>query len=281
MLISSKEIGRSGFVQNKYFEEMHQRGYNIHVYQSEFMDFCAGYENMVVSCRINRDTGIEPLQYLDLSPPMKAWLALDTFSRLSVLCRGFDYRYNALRQKALSRGYDLPPWVLNRFTLWAVRGVRALQEIEDDVSSAPAGEMFFAHLLFPHHPYVYGPTCKARDPQHWEMSDDDPPLPPNSDASRARRYGLYLQQILCIRAPAARDVRPLAANRRCTIACSSSFRATMAQGSGCTCRSRPTRIACCPQITLMRFRHCSPSRHRASRPHTTPAWWQFRICSRQ
>ena len=32
------------------------------------------------------------------------------------------------------------------------------------------------------------------------MSDDDPPLPPNSDASRVRRYGLYLQQILCIRA---------------------------------------------------------------------------------
>ena len=186
--------------QNKYFEEMHQKGYNIHVYQSEFMDFCAGYENMVVSCRTNRDTGIEPLEYLDLSPAMKAWLALDTFSRLSVLCRGFDYRYNALRQKALSRGYELPPWVLNRFTLWAVRGVRALQEIEDDVSSAPAGEMFFAHLLFPHHPYVYGPTCKARDPQDWEMSDDDPPLPPNSDASRVRRYGLYLQQILCIRA---------------------------------------------------------------------------------
>jgi hypothetical protein len=186
-------------LQNMYFEEMHQRGYNIHVYQSEFMDFCAGYEQMVVSCRINRDTGIEPLQYLDLSAPMKAWLALDTFSRLSVLCRGFDYRYNTLRQKALSRGYDLPPWVLNRFTLWAVRGVRALKEIEEDVSSAPAGEMFFAHLLFPHHPYVYGPTCKARDPQHWEMSDDAPPLPPNSDASRARRYGLYLQQILCIR----------------------------------------------------------------------------------
>jgi len=185
--------------QNRYFEEMHEKGYNIHVYQSEFMNFCSGYEDMVVSCHTNRDTGIEPLQYLDLSVPMKAWLALDTFSRLSALCRAFDYRYNALRQKALGRGYELPPWVLNRFTLWAVRGVRSLQEIEDDVSNAPPGEMFFAHLLFPHHPYVYGPTCKARDPQHWEMSDDHPPLPPNSDASRARRYDLYLQQIQCIR----------------------------------------------------------------------------------
>ena len=178
---------------------MYQKGYNIHVYQTEFMNFCAGYEDMVVSCRTNRDTGIEPLEYLDLSPAMKAWLALDTFSRLSVLCRGFKYRYNALRQKALGRGYELPPWVLNRFALWAVRGVRALQEIEDDASSAPAGEMFFAHLLFPHHPYVYDPTCKARDPQDWEMNNEEPPLPPNSDASRLRRYGLYLQQVLCIR----------------------------------------------------------------------------------
>ena len=184
------------------------------MYQSEFMDFCAGYENMVVSCHINRDTGIEPLEYLDLPPAMKAWLALDTFSRLSVLCRGFDYRYNALRQKALSRGYELPPWVLNKFTLWAVRGVRALQEIEDDVSGAPAGEMFFAHLLFPHHPYVYGPTCKARDPQDWEMSDNDPPLPPNS--RRIPRPPLWSLSPAdpVYQGPAATDVRPLAANGR-------------------------------------------------------------------
>ena len=200
-------------LQNKYFEEMYKQGYKIHVYQSEFMDFCAGYENMVISCRTNRDTGIEPLEYLDLSPPMKAWLALDTFSRLSVLCRAFDYRYNAVREKALGRGYDLPLWVLNRFTLWAVQGVRSLKEIEDDVSSASAGEMFFAHVLFPHHPYVYGRTCKARDPQDWEMSDDEPPLPPNSDSSRVRRYGLYLEQSLVRQGPVARDVRPLAANR--------------------------------------------------------------------
>jgi hypothetical protein len=186
--------------QNKYFERMYHEGYNIHVYQSEYMDLCTGYENMLVSCHTNRDTGIEPLAHSNLSAFMKTWLALNTFIRLAVLCRGFGYGYNALRQKAQSRGYDLPQWVLNKFALWAVQGVRTLQEIEDDVSTAAAGEMFFAHLLFPHQPYVFDPTCKARDPQDWEMSDDDPPLPPNSDASRFRRYGLYLQQILCINA---------------------------------------------------------------------------------
>ena len=73
---------------------------------------------------------------------MKAWLAIDTFSRLSVLCRGFSYRYNDLRQAALRYGYELPPWVLNQ--IYALGGTRRarLAGDEDDVSSAPAGEMF-------------------------------------------------------------------------------------------------------------------------------------------
>jgi hypothetical protein len=186
--------------QNKYFEDMKRRGYDIHVYQTDFMDFCTGFEALIVSCQTHQDTGIKSLEYSDLPPFMKAWLILDTWTRLSVFHRAFAQLYNLARQEALSRGYNPPRWVLDRFKLSAVRGVRALGEIKEDVASASAGDMFFAHLLFPHRPYVYEPTCKARDPQSWDVNHDDPPLPPNSDESRARRYGLYLQQILCIRA---------------------------------------------------------------------------------
>ena len=229
MLISSRKIQPERLRQNKYFEEMHRKGYNIHVYQSEFMDFCAGYENMVVSCHTNRDTGIEPLAYLDLSAPMKAWLALDT-SRLSVLCRGFDYRYNDLRQAALRHGYELPQWVLNRFTLWAVRGVRALQEIEDDVSAASAGEMFSPICCSP-------TTLTCTDPLARLVIRETG----NSTTTlRCRRTVTHpvcgamvsISSRSYVSGPGCKICSTAGGKQACMTVCSSSFRATMAQGSG-------------------------------------------------
>ena len=147
-----------------------------------------------------------------------------------------------------------------QFTLWAVRGVRALQEIEDDASGARPARCF-RPLLFPHHPYVCGPTCKARDPQDWEMSDDDPLLPPNTEASRARRYGRYLQQIQCIRVRLQQMFdrwRQTGLYERMLI---------IIQGDHGSRIWLHTPIAAnkdrlLPQITLTHFRHCSSSRRR-------------------
>lgn len=186
--------------QNKYFSAMNKNGYIINVYQTDFMDFCTGYETLVASCHTYMSTGIEHLQYMQMSPVTKAWLALDTFSRLTVIERALGYLYNRLRQQVQSHGFDLPPWVLSRFHLAAARAGHILDIIANDVARARAGEMFFAHVLIPHHPYTYGRSCNVRDPVNWGFANDRAPLPPNSAESRTGRYTLYLEQALCVRA---------------------------------------------------------------------------------
>lgn len=178
---------------------MHENGYDINVYQTDFMDFCAGYENIVASCRTYVSTGIEHLKYMEMSPVTGAWLALDTFGRLAVIERELGYLYNQLRERAQSRGFDLPPWVLGRFHLTTARAGHVLDIIANDVARARMGEMFFAHVLIPHHPYTYGRSCNVRDPVDWNFGRDRAPLPPNSAESRIRRYTLYLEQVLCVR----------------------------------------------------------------------------------
>jgi hypothetical protein len=37
--------------ENQYFKDMHERGYRIHVYQPDFIDYCDGYEDQIVTCQ--------------------------------------------------------------------------------------------------------------------------------------------------------------------------------------------------------------------------------------
>ena len=108
--------------ENMYLSDMYQQGYRIHVYQSDYIDFCSGYEALVVSCLTLPSRSIEPLPTLPLSSLMKAELALRTFVSLSVLEHELAHYYMQLRRKALSLGYDLPSWWLNQAKLGTAGG---------------------------------------------------------------------------------------------------------------------------------------------------------------
>ena len=165
---------------------------------------------MVVSCRTNNPDGIDPLGIWICHVPHESMARLG-YSRLSVLCRGLTIA-TTLEAKARSRGYELPQWVLNRFTFWAVRGVRALQEIEDDVSAASAGEMFSPICCSP-------TTLTCTDPLARLVIRETG----NSTTTtlRCRRTVTHpvcgamvsISSSPMYQGPAARYVRPLAANR--------------------------------------------------------------------
>ena len=144
------------------------------------------------------NTGIKPIEDLQSSAFDKSEMIMMTFTKLSVIQWALFYSYNMLRQEALSRGYDLPSWVLSNSSLAPARAMRDLDSIAAAVARAPEGEMFFAHLLIPHGPFMYESSCKVRDPGGWDGDHDSAPLPPNTTESRARRYSLYLEQLLCL-----------------------------------------------------------------------------------
>jgi hypothetical protein len=192
-------IGRGPLrlAENRYFEDMRTKGYDVHVYQTDFMDFCTGYEAYVTSCRTFINTGIKPLETLSMPTVIKSEIALKTFVKLSVIQRASHYFYDLARMVGLSRGYRPPEWFLDTPSLAAARGLHALDIVSAEAAKARAGELFFVHILLPHQPYMYEVACDVRDVDDWDENIEDPPLPPNTGESRTRRYRLYLEQVSC------------------------------------------------------------------------------------
>jgi hypothetical protein len=104
-----------------------------------------------------------------------------------------------LRQQALDQGYHLPPWVIGRHVFGPERALHALRSIADEVGQAQSGEMFFAHVMLPHRPYILDRNCNLRDdPEAWDFQVLDDELAANRVEARKRQYALYFDQILCV-----------------------------------------------------------------------------------
>ena len=255
---------------------MYQQGYRIHVYQSDYIDFCSGYEALVVSCLTLPSRSIEPLPTLPLSSLMKAELALRTFVSLSVLEHELAHYYMQFRRKALSLGYDLPSWWLNQAKLGTAGAMQILDTVAQDVRKVRAGELFFAHIMLAHHPYVYDRTCRLRNPHDWVGRSEGFGIV-NSPEFRIRRYALYLSN---------RAFRPSCS--RCSIAggrqCIRWYENRYSRRSWFRIYMNAPIVAIrtvlSPLTTSTHPLPCLPLRLRVLTQLTTPARLQFKTCWR-
>jgi hypothetical protein len=185
--------------ENRYFEVMYEQGYRIHVYQTDAIDFCARFEMQIVSCGTLINSGIKPLERMKMSPFRKAQVILQIFFRTSAIQNTFRRSYDVLKQQALDHGYHLPPWVIGRHILGPERALHALRRIADEVAEAQSGEMFFAHVMLPHRPFILDRNCNFRDdPEAWDLQVLDDELAANRVEARKRQYALYFDQVLCV-----------------------------------------------------------------------------------
>jgi hypothetical protein len=182
---------------NQYFRDMYERGYMIHVYQPGYIDFCEGYEHQIVACHNFLSSGIKPLETLQLSTTTNSELILRNFGELSVIWRTGARYYKIIMLKAVSHGYFSPQWLPGSPHLWSAHGLQILDTIARDVANAAPGDLYFAHLLTPHGPYVYDRSCNLRDPHDWVDEVDDW-VDRVDPVSRLHRYMLYLEQVECI-----------------------------------------------------------------------------------
>jgi hypothetical protein len=118
--------GRRQLSANQYFQDMRKRGYAIHVYQPDYLDFCAGHEGEISSCRTFPSAGIAALDILQLPALSKAELVIRNFFELSGVWR-------TLRHKTLINSDHLlePP----RSPLPACPGACARENGSESVSS--------------------------------------------------------------------------------------------------------------------------------------------------
>jgi hypothetical protein len=166
------------------------------VYQPNFIDFCAASRKYIAKCVTSGD--IKTIESLDIPVPEKVTLIYRRYADLSLLKDAAGARYTHIRELLRPAGWTLPEWWLKEGRLGPLAQMPLFDVITADVTRASPGSMFFAHLLNPHNPYVYDATCELRPVREWEHSRNPGPLSPNNRESRARRYGLYLEQLRCL-----------------------------------------------------------------------------------
>jgi hypothetical protein len=166
-----------------YFRHLASLGYRIHVYQSDYMDFCRIASAPYAACVSYRANSIRALAPTTLSTFERARFILNSLVATSSYLTRLRH---VLGHHAVSRVGPL-----------AVLPV--LQRLEQDLRRAVPGQAYFAHLLIPHYPYVLDDACRLREPiDEWLYNGEKQgTLAPNSAASRAERYRKYFAQIRC------------------------------------------------------------------------------------
>ncbi len=188
--------------ENAYFRKMLDEGYKIHVYQSEFMDFCRASGLEVASCFTYRASSIKIFEGVDISAGQKARAMLGQFVLLSPVHNLVRAAYRVLRYRLAGADFaQLPPWTLETMFLPPVESLSLLERLGADIVAAGRGRMYFVHLLLPHYRYAYDADCELRPRvAGWGVRFNRLAFMPyvNTPETRTQTYALYVEQVACL-----------------------------------------------------------------------------------
>jgi len=179
---------------SSYFAKLAEKGYAIHVYQSDHLDLCHG-STPVSSCYTYASTKLGVLQGTPLTWSQRAMVVLGAFLMRSDLWTEARELYNDIRERAAPA---LPAWDWEQTRVSPIASAAALTRLERDLNGARRGQAIVAHLLLPHFPYVYDAGCGSLAPSAWLERNDDRWFPArNTPEGRALRYSMYVDQLAC------------------------------------------------------------------------------------
>jgi len=186
--------------ENAYFDYLRQRGYRLHVVQSDYMHFLDPMrENGTGSSLTYASETISSLEGVDIPASEKVQFILGSYARLSFFLTRHKLWYRSLRSCSLGRNLGLPAWDLSGDRLSSVATMTLLEAVGEDLRHAGPGRAYFIHLLLPHYPYSYRADCTVRPRASQWLDADHAAIAPrrNDTDSRAARYPMYLEQLVC------------------------------------------------------------------------------------
>ncbi|MHA1600308.1 MAG: hypothetical protein ACTSW2_05740 [Alphaproteobacteria bacterium] len=199
-LLRRTTIRGTTVTQNQYFENIQSRGYDINVYQSDYIDYCTSSPVDIRKCVVYDYSGPTSASLASLGTADKARVVLTMYASLANLGDVAFEAYSALRTASTALGLALPEWAPWPDRLGPISTMPVFDQLIRDVAAAQGGSMFFAHLLTPHHPYSMDSDCRIRRPAmtwriHYPGYIDM--YEANTDESRLARYKRYIPQIRC------------------------------------------------------------------------------------
>lgn len=182
---------------NAYFEGLRERGFEIAVYQSTYMDFCRETPVPLSSCFTYRYDGTDWLKTSGQSDREKLSVMLGLYLSLPGAFESAWKGYVGLRRIASNVGVDLPDLLAWDGILAPISTRSAFGTIRHSIATSPPGTAHFAHLLLPHGPYVYDEDCELRGSPFGWLSSHPLYERDNSETGRALRYPQYFDQVRC------------------------------------------------------------------------------------
>lgn len=191
---------------NDWFDGLTAQGYEITVYQSHYLDFCAGQR--IARCTTGSTSMIRALRNTDIGVTNKAIFIFRSFTAYSVsaylwplvvheVSRRFgsdDEEFGDGRQANVAALRMRPP------ALAPLLAMPLMERMIEDLRDAAPGKAYFAHLLLPHRGFLLDETCRPKpdmdswyDHTHLGIEADQR----LSDDSRAARYTEYFKQVRC------------------------------------------------------------------------------------
>jgi hypothetical protein len=176
-----------------YFRHLSALGYRLHIYQSDYLDYCRIPGIAYAACSTYRANSIGALRATTLGTLERAQFIFNSLATssgyLAAMGRVYEKLTGSSWPRPVSRVGPLPV-------------LPVLQRLVSDLRSASRGVAYFAHLLIPHYPYVLDESCRVRR----EIEDWLSNAPPsagfhdavqNSANSRSERYRRYFAQVRC------------------------------------------------------------------------------------
>lgn len=184
---------------NKVFQQLKSKGYDLRVYQSEFMNFCDPSDGPIGYCYEYGNNSIGDIESLDLQIKEKAFLIvahwLKTLSYVKYPLDVIRKILTLLRGEKINR---IPIFGSPYNRVGPINVMPALEKIKSDIYDFPKGKAFFAHLLIPHYPYVYDEDNHLKkDPRtwlgvsNWYKTDPPPSWEEQYEHYYAQVRGLY------------------------------------------------------------------------------------------
>ena len=187
-------------LKNAWFDRLSEQGYRIKVFQTDYLDFCAGGQVRSEDCVTLPTIALRGLMTVDLSIGDKSTLLFENFLQnaflLRVAARVAD-RYAP--GDAGESGQNLWHWRPRPLT--SLSAMSLIEQFQAALGAAQPGTAYFAHLLLPHHALIYDRDCQtAAKLEDWMNSTDallERSSIRNTAAMRAARYERYVEQVRC------------------------------------------------------------------------------------
>ncbi len=189
---------------NSWFDLLHEQGYRIHALETSFMsvhDPDQNVTNPFGDTRVSYQMAtLRSIQNSDLTVSQKIPFILSTYFNRTYFLKMAGDVYSSLAFSDIGGAVGLPRWDLHGYYPEALTAMQMLDIFEEQLHQAGPGQAFFGHILLPHSPYGFDRDCRMElQPSKWLYGRDKTIVPrTNTPASRAERYPLYLEQMLCL-----------------------------------------------------------------------------------